>query len=112
MKQINIASLKIFKHNSQIRGAFLKERRSSSSIRWYLNELVDAVKVVVGPSSLLGNQTLLKAGEATVHIVLQIRLQFKRDKHRNSNQNSLRPAHTSGNITHLVQIRRWKHSQN
>lgn len=45
--------------------------------RRYLYELVDSVEIIVGSCSLLGNQALLKVGEAAVHIVLQIRLQIR-----------------------------------
>lgn len=36
----------------------------------YLYKLVDPVKVVVGPCSLLRDQALLQGGEAAVHVVL------------------------------------------
>lgn len=49
--------------------------------RRYLYELVDSVEVIVGSCSLLGNQTLLKVGEAAVHIVLQTRLQIRGETH-------------------------------
>lgn len=49
--------------------------------RRYLYELVDSVEIIVGSCSLLGNQALLKVGEAAVHIVLQTRLQVRGETH-------------------------------
>lgn len=84
-------SKKIGAHNTQLNGdvKVIASGRTEepigavqhySLLQRYLYELINSVKVIIGTCSLLWNKAFLKAGESTVHVMLQTCLKNRNEK--------------------------------